>query len=170
MSVVDEETFRRRVLAEIERRRSWPAGDRDKPPIEAIVAAAHDMGLLTRADGGCPSCGRELGALDAPGLVGRDHPETSKRAAWTPTKGGEAWRVLEALQRFGPSTSDELAARGVSPSVNQAGARLLQLRDGGYVRRVLTSDGDVVKQRTRSGASAEVQELTPVGRALLDAS
>lgn len=74
-----------------------------------------------------PTVAPEMG-----GKVGRDHPDTSRRAATPPRFGSQRWKVLEALVELGPKTSAELAPT-IERSRNQTATRVLELRELGFV-------------------------------------
>lgn len=101
----------------------------------------------------CPHCGRAMGVLE--GSKGAKGRRPTSRAAAEINRDTDQHRVLRVLRTLGPATADAVAAE-VKRSPNQTAARLLALRDGGYVLRP-----------TRTGSKAQVQELTPAGVAAL---
>ena len=76
------------------------------------------------------------------GPVGRDHPDTSKRAATKVRSGSQRYKVLQSLYDLGDQTAFELAQRvthddGRAIAANQIATRLGELRDLGLVVLVL---------------------------------
>jgi len=126
----------------------------------------------------CPTC-RGSGLLtheelrgrieDLPGAVGRDHPETSRRAASldAPRFGTQRHRVLAALVP-GPATAAEVAS-STGLSRNQTATRLGELRQGGFVAYLRTPGGTPVERRTGPRDTGLVQMLTGLGRSALAA-
>lgn len=116
---------------------------------------------LTRpTEGECPVCGREMGDLDAPGTTA-SRPQATSRAAGEIRRGSDRAEVLLFMLAVGHATADAVAA-GLKKSPNEVAARLLELRNGGYVQYV-KQDGKKVRRRTRSGRSAYVQALSVQG-------
>lgn len=111
----------------------------------------------------CPHCGRAMGVLE--GSKGAKGRRPTSRAAAEINRDTDQHRVLRVLRTLGPATADAVAAE-VKRSPNQTAARLLALRDGGYVRHT-TENGEYVLRLTRTGSKAQVQELTPAGFAAL---
>lgn len=111
----------------------------------------------------CPHCGRTMGVLE--GSKGAKGRRPTSRAAAEINRDTDQHRALAALRTLGPATADAVAAE-VKRSPNQTAARLLALRDGGYVRHTTENDAYVLRP-TRTGSKAQVQELTPAGFAAL---
>ena len=111
----------------------------------------------------CPHCGRAMGVLE--GSKGAKGRRPTSRAAAEINRDTDQHQALAALRTLGPATADAVAAE-VKRSPNQTAARLLALRDGGYVRHA-TENGAYVLRPTRTGSKAQVQELTPAGVAAL---
>lgn len=128
---------------------------------ELLLLAA---GKLQSMGGVCPTCSRPLGDMNAPGMVGRDHPETSKASA-VPSRGSQRWKILELLCASGRATAFELSEE-IDMSRNQIATRLLELRRGGYVSKV-SHDGVLFVRQTTGNHTAVVQEITEAGRQLL---
>lgn len=103
---------------------------------------------------------------DRPGQVGAKDPSTSRRSAQShPRYGTQRWKVLRALER-GPHTAHEIAeALGKSP--NLIATRLGELREGGFVAYHRNEQGMRVERETTPGNTGLVQEITPLGRAVL---
>ena len=109
----------------------------------------------------CPTCGRPLSDIDAPGTPGR---QATSRAAAAPSKGSERHRVLHAVWQLGAITASELAYR-MDANPNQTAARLNELRNGGWVKWSTNPDGTRIRARTRTGHLAYQQEVTEAGLA-----
>lgn len=78
--------------------------------------------------------------------------------------GSDHHRVLKALRKK-PRNADEVGAK-IGRSPNEAAARLLELRRGGYVEYVIDARTKKLLTRTTSrGAEGRLQRLTPRGKA-----
>lgn len=103
------------------------------------------------------------------GPVGRDHPDTSKRAAVKVRSGSQRYKVLQALYDFGGQTAFELSQRvshddGRVIAANQIATRLGELRDLGLVVRSRQfPDGPVLERVTTPGNRGIVHETTLAG-------
>lgn len=115
----------------------------------------------------CPTCGRPVGDMEAPGKVGRKHPETSHTAATLPGFGTQRWRVLFALGDRHNATAAELADR-CNLSRNQCATRLMELREGGYARYLYDDDGEPMRRATGLNTSGRVHIISALGRRVLD--
>lgn len=103
--------------------------------------------------------------VNASGLVGRDHPDTSKRAATSVRAGSQELLLLRLVagQDERGVTCDEAqpamsTGRAVPMSPNQVGARMLRLRE----KHLVGSNGDT--RPTRTGRDASVHRVTEAGR------
>lgn len=122
----------------------------------------------------CPTCCGSGQVLEAEalahmsGMVGKDHPETSKKAAKSPSNvlrfGTQRHRALQVLDT-GSLTAAEVAAR-IGVSRNQTATRLLELHRAGLVRYLL-ADGQRVTRPTGPSDEGLVHEITAAGRAAL---
>ena len=112
----------------------------------------------------CPTCGRELGDLDATGPVGAEHPETS-RAVASLRFGSQRWRVLELLADHPEGLTADAVSSGVNLSPNQAATRLGELRAGGWVQYLSDDSGKRLERLTSRGNRALVQGVTVAGLA-----
>jgi len=110
----------------------------------------------------CPTCGREMGDLDAPAPVGSSHPETS-RAVSTLRFGSQRWRVLELLAGHPEGLTADAVGTGVGLSPNQAATRLGELRAGGWVQYLSDDSGRRLERLTSRGNRALVQGVTLAG-------
>jgi DNA-binding HxlR family transcriptional regulator len=103
------------------------------------------------------------------GPVGRDHPDTSKRAATKVRSGSQRYKVLHALYDWGGQTAFELSKRvshddGRTIAPNQIATRLGELRDLGLVVRSRQfDDGPWLERATTPGNRGIVHEITLVG-------
>jgi hypothetical protein len=107
-----------------------------------------------------------LGDMDAPGMVGRDYPDTSHSAAVTPKFNTQRYKVLEALRDRHRATAAMIAV-DVGLSRNQTATRLLELRQGGYAMYVLDDQGNPIRNPTGPSTEGRVHELTHAGRNVL---
>jgi hypothetical protein len=114
----------------------------------------------------CPTCCRPLGDLDAPGKVGRKHPETSYAAAGV-RRGTQRHKVLLALVEHPDGATADTISKMVGVVSNQTATRLLELREGGYVTYKTDDFGEAEEQRTSKGHQARLQVLTPAGLLVL---
>ena len=92
---------------------------------------------------------------DVPGYKG---PSTSREAAEKVSVdlGERQTRVLRAIRKIGPSTTDELSIHfDVAP--NQISGRLTELKKMGYIK----DTGE--RRRTRTGFNAKVLPITGLG-------
>jgi hypothetical protein len=100
------------------------------------------------------------------GPVGRDHPDTSKRAAMKVRSGSQRYKVLQTLYDFGGQTAFELSKRvthddGRAIAANQIATRLGELRDLGLVVRSRQfPDGPVLERATTAQHRGIVHEIT----------
>ena len=130
----------------------------------------------------CPTCSgsgrlgpaeyRRLVA-DRPGAVGKTHPETSKKAARTPSNvvrfGTQRHLVLCLLGSSGPMTAAEVALQA-DLSRNQTATRLGECRDAGLVRYVRDANGNFITRPTGPTDEGRLQEITPAGIAAIRAA
>jgi len=108
---------------------------------------------------------------DVGGKVGKNHPETSRTAAFTVKSGSQKAQIALALRNAYPEgmTGYELsnfifngAGRTISP--NQTCTRLLELRESGHVEFMREFDrGPVVEKETTPGNTGQVNRLTGLG-------
>ena len=92
------------------------------------------------------------------GLPGYQGPSTSRQAAEKVSAdlGDRQVRVLRAIRRLGPSTTDELCIYfDLSP--NQISGRLTELKKMGYIK----DTGEI--RKTRTGFNAKVLGITGLG-------
>ena len=104
------------------------------------------------------------------GKVGKNHPETSKKAAVRVRSGSQRYNVLEALYNHGAKTGWELSEyyvrkeSGGRISSNQIATRLGELRELGLaVRSRVCTDGEWLERVTTDGNTAIVHEITLLG-------
>ena len=135
----------------------------DTPP----VSAPGDTVWFTPAAPCCPTCGRDMGDLDAPAPVGADHPETS-RAVASLRFGSQRWRVLELLAGHPEGLTADAVSAEVGLSPNQAATRLGELRAGGWVQYLSDESGRRLERLTSRGNRALVQGVTVAGLAGLE--
>lgn len=101
-----------------------------------------------------------------PGKVGAHHPTPARRAAVLsmPRAGTHRAQLLDLLAQ-GPRTCAALAD-ATGKSRNQTGARMLELREQGWVEYLRADDGTIVVEPTdNEGNTGQVQQLTAAGRA-----
>lgn len=115
----------------------------------------------------CPTCGRELGDLNAPAPVGAEHPETS-RAVASLRFGSQRWRVLDLLADHPEGLTADAVGAGLGLSPNQAATRLGELRAGGWVQYLSTEAGVRLERLTSRGNRALVQGVTVAGLSALE--
>ncbi len=104
------------------------------------------------------------------GKVGRNHPETSQKAAKNVRSGSQQAQVVARLYLLGEATAHEIADHvfnkaGKAISPNQCATRLLELREKGlveYCRDPVT--GRPIEKATTLNSSALLQRLTGEGR------
>jgi hypothetical protein len=146
------------------------------PEAEAVQASLFDPPpaippgstvWLPPAEHSCPTCGREMGDLDAPAPVGSSHPETS-RAVASLKFGSQRWRVLELLADHPEGLTACAVGAGIGLSPNQAATRLGELRSGGWVQYLTDDVGAHLKRLTARGNQALVQGVTLAGLAGLE--
>lgn len=102
-----------------------------------------------------------------PGKVGAHHAAPARRAAVLsmPRAGTHRAQLLDHLLAQGPRTCAALAD-ATGKSRNQTGARMLELREQGWVEYLRTDDGAIVVEPTdNEGNTGQVQQLTAEGRA-----
>lgn len=123
---------------------------------------------LEHAEITCPTC-HGHGTIDrtlAPS-VGRDHPETSQRAARVPSNrmkfGSQRHSIMLVLKTYGDQTAAEIADR-IGVSRNQVATRLGECRTLEWVSYVVDATGQTVTRQTSSDAEGRVQTLTTAGR------
>jgi hypothetical protein len=130
----------------------------------------------------CPTCGGtgkvcrakyERILEERTGKVGRKNPSTSRKVAERFSFTSDGFQALFRLYRVGPQNSDELASvldrrKGADPDPSQMAARLLELREAGFVRRQRGPDGKFVSAPTIKGNQGLRHEITDVGRDYVD--
>ena len=100
------------------------------------------------------------------GPVGRDHPDTSKRAAVKVRSGSQRDKVLQSLYDLGGQTAFELSKQvahddGRAIAANQIATRLGEVRALGLVVRSRQfPDGPVLERATTPGNRGIVHEIT----------
>lgn len=110
----------------------------------------------------CPHCGREIGDINGPGVPGKR--ATSRAAGQIDRRTDRHW-VLWTLRDSRSATADLVTLRlGDRWSPNQTGARLLELRNAGYVAYHTDGNGRRLQDTTRTGHKAYLQRITPAGR------
>lgn len=102
---------------------------------------------------------------DSGGRVGGGYPKTSQRAGYAFKSGTQKAQIITHLAKG--ATAYELAGRiknkaGDNVSKNQIAARLLELRENGFVK-YRRDNGEIVERETSGGNAAQVQELTNKG-------
>lgn len=118
----------------------------------------------------CPTChGRGTVTVDLSGMVGKDHPSTSKEVR-TPSNRirweSDRRRILSHLVEHGPSTAAEINET-LRSSRNQTAARLKESRKLGHVAYALDENGRRYTRPTSEHGDGLVQEITDAGRRVL---
>lgn len=101
------------------------------------------------------------------GKVGRDHPHTSRQSAHLGIVGfaTERARVLLAIAASGSEGRTAAEVTAIVGGVrNQIAARMLELREGGWIVYQTSPNGERVVRATDGGHRALVQVLNPEAR------
>jgi len=103
------------------------------------------------------------------GVVGRNHPSTSKEAAKHVDAGTQRDAILVILKEHGPMNcaeitpflNDALGRTGTAYPIprNQTATRMGELRDRGLVTYLLDDDGEVVERPTTGRNTGKVWTL-----------
>lgn len=150
----------------------WPNPDWREPignPRKAIVKMADEVREMRREATKEQRVVRSSSAppIGGPGSVGHDHPETAKASAAKIDTYSQHAQMLIALAEHGPNHAYGLAryvlAGGEPIPTPRSNSRLKELRDRGYVEKVLDDDGRVVTAETSPGHQGELHRLTPLG-------
>lgn len=105
---------------------------------------------------------------DSPGIVGSDHPATSKQAARKISikSGTQRHRVLHLIAGHGPDgvTDERIQSYGIN--ANSERPRRIELLEAGFVEAVPYTEAT---GKTAAGLDATLWRVTPKGQAALDA-
>lgn len=105
---------------------------------------------------------------DSPGIVGSDHPATSKQAARKISikSGTQRHRVLHLIAGHGPDgvTDERIQSYGIN--ANSERPRRIELLEAGFIEAVPYTEAT---GKTAAGLDATLWRVTPKGQAALDA-
>jgi hypothetical protein len=98
-----------------------------------------------------------------PGKVGAGHPDTSRAAArfGAPGFASERARVLLVIAGAEHGCTAAEVASMTGGTRSQSAARMLELREQGWIVRRRDADGQLVKRRTSAVGEGAVHDLAP---------